>query len=835
MSKAESTFSLLSSLLSDKEIKRTDCNELYEEIFSVVKHDVSKELNRSTYPQKAELIIELESVLKEVEIFTQFPEIIGKNIVGIFGTGGKINESLLEAISKQKKSKFYMYNNNIPGIIYNHAKENVISAVNLIESQISLNAAEYINTNKELYKSNIDMRQILYAFSISAKLKYENITFINFPYFALRYKEYYKILFNLVDVVIIPVDNNDKWKQTFNHVKSLSRKDTINLVTDDNNFGRVKAYVEKEMGSFAYKDGKKNCRISLLDEVVQELLVSVDFPRNNVAITDSFLNILSKFNLYQVDEKKKLKQTLMDINEDILNIEDDDTAEGVKKIRLEINDALSEISEISSAFSVVEEQLIDLVKRFEKSLYQNSYVNEDELTTNDVLYHGDFEQNCEELILNLIKVDNFTLARNYIEKLEDRKYSSAYVFKLYMDEAKGNRYSAVWLNRLRRDESESDLILKSKIKFGNEIGFDLQQIYECVKKIKGNLNGYECYLLGLYYEKENKERAIKLYKNALKKGFHDAGKRLMKIDNAVDLEKLADLLIPEANFRFGMYCLDRGKYARGITQLKIAATFEYIDAMWELADIEYKNFVRKGSKKSLNIAWVLYNYILKKNPNDTDAMERLGYLCYKCRDYRRARQFYEQCDSKEAFFFCGKMYMYGNGGSKDIYKARDCFETASKMGNSYASVEYEKVSGWILSNEERYIQEEDYSTTKSYEHVSSSGGCFLTTATCLALGKEDDCEELLDFKKYRDEHLINDEDGADLIREYYRIAPSILNKIEKEPVPELIYRKLYDKYITVGYEYLKKNDLVNAKQTYIKMVRHLCITYKIKTEYIPEI
>ena len=104
----------------------------------------------------------------------------------------------------------------------------------------------------------------------------------------------------------------------------------------------------------------------------------------------------------------------------------------------------------------------------------------------------------------------------------------------------------------------------------------------------------------------------------------------------------------------------------------------------------------------------------------------------------------------------------------------------------------------------------------------------MTTATCLALGKEDDCEELIAFKRYRDEHLIYDKDGANLIREYYRIAPFILQSIDKQMSPNMIFQKLYDEYIAVGYEYLKRKDYVNAKATYISMVENLCSMYGIE-------
>ncbi|MDU5111877.1 MAG: CFI-box-CTERM domain-containing protein [Clostridium sp.] len=103
----------------------------------------------------------------------------------------------------------------------------------------------------------------------------------------------------------------------------------------------------------------------------------------------------------------------------------------------------------------------------------------------------------------------------------------------------------------------------------------------------------------------------------------------------------------------------------------------------------------------------------------------------------------------------------------------------------------------------------------------------MTTATCVALNKEDDCEELLAFKHYRDTVLIYESDGTELIREYYRIAPRIVEAIESNENSKQLYQKLWNDYIVEGYEYLLKNDMMKAKETYINMVLSLCKKYDV--------
>lgn len=59
-------------------------------------------------------------------------------------------------------------------------------------------------------------------------------------------------------------------------------------------------------------------------------------------------------------------------------------------------------------------------------------------------------------------------------------------------------------------------------------------------------------------------------------------------------------------------------------------------------------------------------------------------------------------------------------------------------------------------------------------------GCFLTTACCEVLGLTDDCFELQALRRYRDQVLASMPGGSEAIAVYYRVAPSILERLPKE-------------------------------------------------------
>ena len=79
------------------------------------------------------------------------------------------------------------------------------------------------------------------------------------------------------------------------------------------------------------------------------------------------------------------------------------------------------------------------------------------------------------------------------------------------------------------------------------------------------------------------------------------------------------------------------------------------------------------------------------------------------------------------------------------------------------------------------------------ENSNFKGGssCFLTSACVDYLGKEDDCEELTKLRIFRDSYIRGLENGDSLIKEYYDIAPSIVEKINNSDKKEEYYQYIY--------------------------------------------
>lgn len=99
--------------------------------------------------------------------------------------------------------------------------------------------------------------------------------------------------------------------------------------------------------------------------------------------------------------------------------------------------------------------------------------------------------------------------------------------------------------------------------------------------------------------------------------------------------------------------------------------------------------------------------------------------------------------------------------------------------------------------------------------------CFITTAVCRTLGKPDNCSELNAFRAFRDSWLLNQPDGKQLVREYYADAPKIVSTINKRADWEIIYRDIWENYLSKCLKSINDMNYPDCKVKYVDMVNYL--------------
>jgi len=259
----------------------------------------------------------------------------------------------------------------------------------------------------------------------------------------------------------------------------------------------------------------------------------------------------------------------------------------------------------------------------------------------------------------------------------------------------------------------------------------------------------------------------------------------------------------KAFFNLG-YCYYNGtgvtkNHEQAVKYYQEAAAHNFADAQYYLADCYFNGL---GIEQSYTQAINLYKKAALQN--HVPAQNMLAF-CYSsgtgvsCNLQEALTWYKKAADSGDATaqFTLGKYYAEGQGVKKDLTIAKQWLEKASKQNYLPAEKLLQKLQ----------------STKKS--------GCFITTATCLTLGKEDNCYELHAFRKFRDYWLLQQNDGQALIDEYYRLAPQIVAKINQETNYQEIYAELWQTYLLPCLKMLESKDFINCKQKYMDMVHNL--------------
>lgn len=115
-----------------------------------------------------------------------------------------------------------------------------------------------------------------------------------------------------------------------------------------------------------------------------------------------------------------------------------------------------------------------------------------------------------------------------------------------------------------------------------------------------------------------------------------------------------------------------------------------------------------------------------------------------------------------------------------------------------------------------------------YMKRTYSSGCYLTTACVTHRGLDDNCYELTMLRRFRDDYICNLPNGRQLVEEYYKHAPEIVDKINLSDNKNDIYDVIYSKIIEC-IEYINNNQNTNALGVYTAMTKELYNKYCKKT------
>lgn len=800
-------------LRAELEGQSDDLTRAYDELFAQLEI-YRAVLMKSSVPNGEKIMHKLSAAIEQTEIFLSYPQLLGKTLVGLVSFDEELFKSNLAPFISENLINRLQLDSGLPCLLLNQSEE--IKALNDADNEIIIDADEYRRTNRKLYQYKLEIRKWLRAFSMRTEAqRHGNLAFVWLPlmYMDLR-NEFNRNLMEKIDALIVftPPELPSKQSERLKRVQMFFEKKSLYLVPESN---------------------------------VPEILHQLNFVRRNYLFVERLnLALLDAEEFYRT-QLRDAESDMTQLKSDLINLNFSDTQEILSTLQNQTRRDKSTLESERFTLSKESKNLLEKAEAFEK-LLASKMPKQDQL-----LFRTATLENFGELILRAVELENFNQANAYIGWLKQVGYAGAYIFELLTDAAQNRSSSFNRLEKLKH-EPDDETIRKAKLKLRRRLNFSEFDCMQIARDIKRLSTAEEFYYRGRWLEHDgNINQAINFYKKATREGSNEASERLLNLSTARSdmnlLEWLAYQLVPAANYQLGVKARDEKKFGRSMTLFKLAAAHGYLPAIKELAKSfkirvlgnYYKNISDAERKEKLLNCLKMHQYILQHESGNEEVSEATGDLYQRLGDERRAFNYWDNCSTATAYYKCGRLFQYPDGAfPQDLDRTEKYFERASNLGHEKASTELEKVRNWKRKQErdrqrqqERqiYSSQNDYSTrTETYQSSSSDDGfCVITTAVCRTLGKPDDCDELMSMRAYRDAAAERNPLVAALIEEYYRVAPLLIEKINRLENSSYEYKRLWNDFIVDTYRSIKAGDSRAATFKYIEMVTDLCRKYDV--------
>ena len=826
----ENLFSIIQKIMDETIENRFLQKYDYFEKLENISNKLIEVLDDGYYIDNAKVIRNLDSLIAKYEIFNVIPNLANKHIISVQSNQQSFYNFINKTFGEYLNCKISI---NIPYIILPYCESvstNSVYVLSYCNKLVELTMDEYKLICTELDKYNIDIGKLIKCFFSYQSKSIANTCFVYLP----------------LDMDI----ENTVYRQ-------LRDKITVNLFIGVNRFNK-KIFNRKLFNSSFYFIGSREEYNSFINEYklqyikyisymdFMDRIKSFDNIYYNCNINEEIDLILLEIKSFYINSIDKVSNILKGLKNDLLRIQNDKLKGQLQSYYVSKQKEYDELIIGKTKFCNFYSEIINNILNISLSneYYDNTLLN---------------LENQSEVLNVLIKkffiysnVNDIEGMQNIILQLKKSNFNYIDIFEIYL------RY----LNKIDLSKAELYLIknvenvsfnCKIKIAMSDFLDLSESKLIELVSFIDNVESGKELYYLGLsLYHYRDYKRSIQTLFKSLELGYYAAAIKLLEISEKLDKsniildgwtnyrvksinEFVSDYLDPQACFKLALENLKK-KPSKADVFLKISVSKGYLPAIEFLAYQLYdkcKMLDNRSMKKNVNrIAAsnaIDFFYLLSEIKKEYDYTLELGILQYRLENYPISLKLFSKCQNDIATYYMAMMYLNGLGISKNIKQARDLF---GKIKHYKDSNDWYKELDKTIKKEERC--QDSYNSSKSYNKKIDIGDyhdswCFISTATCIALNKSSNCDELNLLRSFRDTYLKHfDEDGLKLIAEYYRIGPVIVNHIDKEISSKQIYINLWKYYISKCCIYIKQKRFNDAKALYIDMVVSLCKTYNIK-------
>lgn len=689
-----------------------------------------------------------------------------------------------------------------------------------------------------IFSSRIELRRLFSALGVGLPGKLTRGAIADFPKYALPDSRFFAPAIHLADTVVISLRNRENRQlitECFNYLAEKTRPAYVFAVGDTQ-------YIPRNFLHLV----TKHCD-SIEDVQFQE----DEMPYLPASILYSLMAPLLQFPAWLASQGNELQSRIHDLTNDIVMSREDGTSfgESLKALRKELSEQKKQFADLKENADCCIKAIWDQGKALEDILIDGEHGMLKSASDKFLLPCPDHHFSAqEECFTQLLRAGEIEKAHMLCQEIRDAGYQHSMILTLYLAEANKQILPNESLAYLSSYTGKNSFLLRAIVHFRYALHVSDDVAGALMHSIpRQNADEHYVYGMWLLNTSGEREEGLKELRISLAMGDTRAGKVLLEHwgNDLKTLRFLSKYHIAEANYIMGksmIHSPGHDTQLRGWMELKIAAALGNMSAMEEIATKEYWTVVKvrqAKAKQNQNIdpkeqehidkssdnAKILYQHLIQKNAASSKSISNYGELLYKDKDFINALHVLKDCSETRAQMCCGRMYEYGDGVAQDLAKAKAYYKKAANAGDKVApkrlaavdeKIEKNKTKKQIVSKVGYGKREEARTST-----TTSSGWCFITTATCLALGKPDNCEELMAFRKFRDNYLAHTPNGKVTINEYYAIAPDIVRRIDRRKDSDSIYHNIWEDHLKDAYRCIQHGKNEKAKMLYINMVRAL--------------
>ncbi|WP_051192353.1 CFI-box-CTERM domain-containing protein [Butyrivibrio sp. VCB2001] len=828
MDDAKRYLDVIAKLMNEEENEASLLEAKYNQLYDYIHEDLADGLDQGSYTANSDIIRKLDELLKKYRIFNAIPELAEKHLFVVRGDSYYIEKIIMSKVLPN--CSWIKHNNNVPIIIVNGQKSNSgLWVLTYMNKLVHINRNEYFCITKELFKQNIEIRKLVKGFLVYAPYKYEELNFMLVPGYTEDNNDICEGLMGNGLKEYLLIDPDKKWERSSNRTLLGER---FLLCQDKSALIKTNSLLYDRFESFEYDD-------------IYNLLNQQNTKVINFNIESQMLEILMDAQIYYHDSIKRVTGLIERLTKDSFMLNDVKVKGQVSEYRKKAVDSKKDLERGKNTLTELMNNIVCLTSEYER-LFSDALMHD----LGEGIDANDYISTLLCVFFKSIRAENYNEAKKCVFRLKRANYPFIEIFDEYLNVKKGGEISSKCKSILLEVLEPSWEIAKIKIDLSNQLKLNYKDLKDLVRYVDGHYDlGKEYFFLAKREIDEKNYLSAKFYLDkALEYDYPKAGEELIKLAQkddsvGVDIEELAENLVPEANFIVGSENVIAHP-RKGLTNLKMAASNEHYGAIKMVAEmlfsdcreITWQEMEKETNKQKICNVIRLYGYLRKVSNSEDDKPLfelRLGLMYLKLNDYLRAYEYLKNLKDFEAQYQCAKMYQYGNGVAKDLKQALKHYSNCAPSYRDSKS-QIAKIKELLNTDTSGTSHIKSYSADKTYKAEStttssSSSFCFITTAACLALNESKDCQQLNVLRWFRDTHILaKDRMGKSLVEEYYRIGPEIIKCIDRDWNPKALYLELWEDYIAPSCQLINEQKWDEAKWLYINMVKTLCETYSIR-------